>query len=966
MTRSILISKSITVVLGILLFSRTAHGAVTLSTIAPYNESFLNDLGPATGAYWTTVNVQKPVPGTSGWDGTRIGGTGTSMPFNVDSGSSTQGALYSYGPSGSTDQAIGSIASGTNIGAFGVEITNNTGSTISSVDISYLGEFWRSSTVTQNILTFFYQVGPSGSGNYLSDSNDIPLSALNLVGPAPVASNGALDGTTNNATFSSSIANLNWANGTSLYLAWRDTNDTGNDAGLAVDNFSLTPHALVAAPTWTGGSLTDANWSSGANWSVAPADGNNLVFTGSARTTNTNNGFLHNVGTITFDANAAAFTLNGTDLSVATGIANNSPNTQTININLSLTGGQTFNAGSGNLTIGGTVALGTATLTAGGPHNITFGGSVSGTGAGAGVTKIGAGTATFNATSNNFHGPLQITGGTVGIGSGASITADFGNTSTTTWDGGITGSGTLNFALGTVIDGSGNLASQGTLQINADTASPSYSGPINISGNGQLIVQSPTQPLGTGQINVQSSGLQISTSLNQTGDLSNNSIMLGGDGVNPFVLYAGATFSNFRSTLILGPIKGTGSVYFQNNQLPGAGFPAGSPATANGGGTVKLSGASTYVGDTFINFGTSGVVQLLIDNALPTTTNLNIGTEFTPGTTPVALGGTLDLNGHNQTIASLATGAAATANPIAGKITDTSAGGGISTLTINGAATTTFAFPIQDGGGQHVALTRAGTGTTILTGANSYTGPTTVTGGMLQIGTGGSLSSSSNLVMSGGAFSTGGNSVNLNTLTVSGNAAVDLGGTGTLTFANSNTVVNSGLTPWSGLLTINNWISGNDHLQVGSDATGLTTAQLAAIKFADFAQGASISSIGEVTPQIGDINQDGNLGIADVQALLAALCDETAYKSLHAFTNEDLAFILDINQDGTIDNADVQAEINLLVNRPSPSAASSLAAVPEPASVLLLAMGSCTWLFLAYGSIKRNKSAQQSLAARSA
>ena len=480
------------------------HAAVTLTTAAPYTEGFSGDLGAASPGYWTTTNAQKPIPGTSGWDGVRLAGTGTSMPFNVDDGGSSQGALFSYGTVGSSDRALGSIASGTNIGAFGVELVNNSGSTIDSVDLNYLGEFWRSSTSTQNVLTFFYQVGASGSPTYLSDSNDIPLPALNLTGPAPVAANGALDGTTNNAMFSSSISNLNWANGTSLYLAWRDNNDTGNDAGLAVDNFSLTPHIQVAAPTWTGGSSSNSNWSTAANWTIAPADGKNLVFTGSTRTTTTNDNFLHSVGSISFDSNAGAFTLGGSDLTVGSGIANNSTNAQSINLNLTLGAAQTFNAASGNLSFGGTVSLGSSVLTVGGLQNVTFGGSVSGTGSGSGVTKIGAGAVTFSAANNNLHGPLQITGGTVVVANGASLSADFGNSATTSWDGGLSGGGTVNLAVGSVADGTGNLATQGTLQINSGSASPNFSGTVNISGNGQVIVQSPNQPLGTGQINVQS------------------------------------------------------------------------------------------------------------------------------------------------------------------------------------------------------------------------------------------------------------------------------------------------------------------------------------------------------------------------------------------------------------------------------------------------------------------------------
>jgi autotransporter-associated beta strand protein len=918
----------------------TLHAAVILTTAAPYTEGFSGDLGAASPGYWTTTNAQKPIPGTSGWDGVRLGGTGASMNFNVDDGGSTAGALFSYGMVGSSDRALGSIASGTNIGAFGVELVNNSGSTIDSVDLNYLGEFWRSSTSTQNVLTFFYQVGASGSPTYLSDSNDIPLPALNLTGPAPVAANGALDGTTNNAMFSSSISNLNWANGTSLYLAWRDNNDTGNDAGLAVDNFSLTPHVQVAAPTWTGGG-SNSNWSTAANWTIAPADGKNLVFTGSTRTTTTNDNFLHSVGSISFDSNAGAFTLGGSDLTVGSGIANNSANAQSINLNLTLGAAQTFNAASGNLSFGGTVSLSSSVLTVGGPQNVTFSGSVSGAGSGSGMTKIGAGSATFSAANNNLHGPLQITGGTVVVSNGASLSADFGNSATTSWDGGLSGGGAVNLAVGSTADATGNLATQGTLQINSGSASPNFSGTVNISGNGQVIVQSPNQPLGTGQIKVQSSGLQFNTALNQTGDLSKNKIVLGGDGVSSFNVYVGATFSNFRSTLILGSITGTGTVYIQNNQLPGAGFPLGTPNVANGGGTVEFSGASKYVGDTFVNLGTSGIVQILNDDALPTTTNLTMGSAFAPGTTPTPLGGTLDLNGHNQTIASLATGAAAAANATVGKITDNSMGTGASTITISGPATTTFAFPIQDGAnGRQLAITRAGSGTTILAGANTYTGPTTISGGKLQLGADNSINSTSNLILAGGTFATDGHLQTFFTpVSLLANSTIDLGtGASIVQFADSHTQTwTSGavlrVANWSGSITG----SGTDQLLVGdSSETGLTAAQLSHIHFSGFHTGAVLVGNGEVVPANatpllrGDVNQDNHVNASDVSAMLSALTNINAYKAAHptldAFEASDM---LDVNQDGSVNNADLQSELDLLAHAGAGSS-SLVTTVPEP------------------------------------
>lgn len=197
---------------------------------------------------WTGT-TQNSVPGTSGWDGVRIAGTGSAMNYSVNDGASNAGALYSYGNSGSTERALGSIASGTNIGAIGVEIANGNSLAIDEVTIQYIGEFWRSSTSTQNVLTFAYSVGPSGSTSYLSGAATT-LAALDLVGPSPVAVNGALNGNVNpnRATFNATLSVLVPA-GQSLYLRWQDTNDIGNDAGLAIDDFSLSANLAVPEPT---------------------------------------------------------------------------------------------------------------------------------------------------------------------------------------------------------------------------------------------------------------------------------------------------------------------------------------------------------------------------------------------------------------------------------------------------------------------------------------------------------------------------------------------------------------------------------------------------------------------------------------------------------------------------------------------------------------------------------------------
>jgi hypothetical protein len=200
-----------------------------------------------TGHFSSTAGVQNTLPGLASWDGAKIAGSGTGgMGFLADSGTSGTGALFSYAPTADlTDRALGAIASGTNAGAFGVEIVNNSGGMLTDVTISFDREQYRSSTTTQNTLTFAYGLsgGSATSTNYLSDASLTPFAAGNAVGMAAAATSAQItppDVLGVNFT----ITGLSWAPGQSLFIRWSDFNDTGTDAGIAIDNF-----AFSAIPT---------------------------------------------------------------------------------------------------------------------------------------------------------------------------------------------------------------------------------------------------------------------------------------------------------------------------------------------------------------------------------------------------------------------------------------------------------------------------------------------------------------------------------------------------------------------------------------------------------------------------------------------------------------------------------------------------------------------------------------------
>ena len=92
----------------------------------------------------------------------------------------------------------------------------------------------------------------------------------------------------------------------------------------------------------------------------------------------------------------------------------------------------------------------------------------------------------------------------------------------------------------------------------------------------------------------------------------------------------------------------------------------------------------------------------------------------------LTVNGTLDLDGNSLTVQDLAGSADAIV---------TSSQPGAVTLTVAGnGQTTTFAGSLEDGSGQ-LALVKSGSDELILTGTNSFSGPTTVSAGILDAAT---------------------------------------------------------------------------------------------------------------------------------------------------------------------------------------------------------------------------------------
>ena len=169
----------------------------------------------------------------------------------------------------------------------------------------------------------------------------------------------------------------------------------------------------------------------------------------------------------------------------------------------------------------------------------------------------------------------------------------------------------------------------------------------------------------------------------------------------------------------------------------------------------------------------------------------------------------------------------------AGAITNNAA------LVINRSNAVTFGQAISGTG----TLTKLGAGTTTLTGANTYSGTTTISAGVLQVGSGGTVGT----LGSGSVTNNAGLIFNRSdAITV----ANDISGTGTLTKTGAGTMTLTGANTYSGTTTISAGI-----LQVGNGGTtgtlgsgAITNNAALRINRSDaFTLGQNISGTGTLT-----------------------------------------------------------------------------------------------------------------------
>jgi fibronectin-binding autotransporter adhesin len=664
-------------------------------------------------------------------------------------------------------------------------------------------------------------------------------------------------------------------------------------------------HAANAAVYFTGAdSATPTNWNDKTNWSTmnVPGGTNTILFY-DAGDLNLSNAAI----TIT-TSNAAAVQLqlgntSGQLLTDSFSINSSSGKLLTLAANASGSNpiGITRNA-AGTQIINANVALGKSQIwdLAGG-GSLIVNGIISDGGSGYGINKQSSGTLELS-NANTFSGQFSLQGGTVILDNSQSLGTD---TTDPVLLSALTSTSNASLFLSNNVNLTNNLVVQANQ--NASSISINIGGATTLTGTASF----------TGGITL-NQGVQLavpaSATLNVSGIIRDGTVT--GDAVakiNPGLLNLSGA-----NTFTGGFTARGGTTIVGNNQS------LGTLSSAQVSGTSSTSPA-----------------LLLTSNGITLPQNITVVSNV--NSTSTQYGATL--GGAPAQTASTWTGNIILNQPV--------------NLTAGGAGTVTFSGNISDGiGGQNSTgtvynfsgsnITKSDAGTVILSGSNTYSGSTNISGGTLILASPFALSPETNLIVGAGA------SVITNT---SGGVTVNsLNLAGTFDLKNSVLVVeNSTLTAVNALVSAGfnggawNGTSGIISSTAAADTTHLTTLGII--------QNSSNQSAGSVLKNTmdaqsgltntdilvkytyyGDANLDGQVDGSDY-----SLIDNGYLNHLTGWYNGDF------NYDGVVDGSDYTL-IDNAFNSQGVSLASAVAtaqlagsgpsAVPEPAALSLIGVAS--------------------------
>ena len=701
------------------------NGAGTVSITNSANNLGTQDGGGAGEINTVTINA-----GTL-----EIGGAGRLVNGNY-AGAITNAGIFKY--NSTNDQTLSGVISGTGAltqsGAATLTLSGAntyTGATTVSAGTLQLGGSLSSTSAISIASGATFSVNQSGTVTQGTEfSSTISGSGtLAVEGGGTVALTSVAD-TINISVAADSFLNLPSGNinvgainlGAGLVVGeWGATGSgAANQSDRITGSGTITSTASPTSYAWDGEG-TDADWSTAENWvGDAVPLTDTEVIFAGTAQASTTNGLTDYV------ANGIQFTNTGAGESFT--LAGNA---------IDLTGDITTADAAG--TIDDSIALGLQltggdrTISTGTDHNLAISGAISEDGSARGLSKAGTGTLTL-AGSNTYAGETAVTAGVLSITNAASL-------------------GTT--AAGTTVAAVSQLAISGGITV---------AEPLSLNGNGNTnnsgaLLSSGANTV-SGQITINNGGVRINTV-----DGSAPLTVTGG------VVDAGAAGSDstFAGNFVFNSAIDVGDF---NIRMAGSGTAGQGTATE-----FLLNTQGNVWGNATVFF--DGTVKLGVSDAIAATSTMVFG-----WTAPEFSTSKLDLNGFDQTLASIAT-TDVTDDGSNMSITDST---GTGTLTLNQATDTTYTGRFTGG----ISLVKAGGGTltlnnrsgTIPLGGNSdssNTGSTTINAGTLEVQSGVDIGDTSVVTIDASA------SLNVdgttNTETIGG-----LVGSGTVNIATGNTL----------------------------------------------------------------------------------------------------------------------------------------------------------------------------------
>jgi hypothetical protein len=164
--------------------------------------------------------------------------------LTVSNGSNTAG-FHSLGSNSNADRALGGLP-GSSIGGLlmGVQIKNDTGSTLNAVSVAYVGEQWRRAANATQVTNTLY-VSYSTDATSLSTGTWTRVEDLDFVSPDATTTTAAGDlGGTARTSRSTSISSLAIADGDNVWFRFWSPNMASAEHILAVDDFTFSATAV--------------------------------------------------------------------------------------------------------------------------------------------------------------------------------------------------------------------------------------------------------------------------------------------------------------------------------------------------------------------------------------------------------------------------------------------------------------------------------------------------------------------------------------------------------------------------------------------------------------------------------------------------------------------------------------------------------------------------------------------------